>query len=53
MKHNNHNYHKISLIGEGSSGKIYKIVHKDTKQVYAAKIIPIESNQEELEAIET
>ena len=41
MKGESLKYQKIEQIGEGSSGKIFKVKHKQTGEILAAKIISI------------
>lgn len=45
-------YQKMEEIGEGSSGKIFKILSKVTGDVLAAKVISVESQSCELQAVE-
>jgi serine/threonine protein kinase len=42
----------LEEIGEGSSGKIYKILAKDSKEILAAKIIKVQSQTCELQSVE-
>lgn len=53
MKHSHNKYQKIEQVGSGSSGKIYKVLNKESKQVFAAKVMAIGPSQAELDAIET
>lgn len=32
------NFEKLSIIGQGSFGKVFKVIKKDSKEIYAAKI---------------
>ena len=45
-------YQKLQQIGEGSSGKIFKVLAKATGEVLAAKVIGGEAQSCELAAVE-
>ena len=34
-------YDNLKLMGEGTFGKVYKIIHKETKQIRAVKVIDL------------
>ena len=52
MKHWADKYDKIEQIGQGASGKIFKIMRKDNKQIMAAKVIIIDKEKDEFSNIE-
>jgi serine/threonine protein kinase len=39
----------IEIIGEGSYGKVYKVLSREDGQIYAVKVVPVESDTKELE----
>ena len=53
MKHWADKYDKIEQIGQGASGKIFKIMRKDNKQIMAAKVIIIDKEKDELLTIKS
>lgn len=34
-----HSFNKIKIIGKGDVGKVYLVEHKDTKKLYAMKVL--------------
>lgn len=45
-------YEKLEEIGLGSSGKIYKVIRRDNREVMAAKIISVQADKSDLACIE-
>ncbi|KAF7794097.1 hypothetical protein EIP86_005227, partial [Pleurotus ostreatoroseus] len=41
-------YHLIDLIGEGSFGRVYKAVNRDTGRIYACKVVVMQSYKRRL-----
>jgi serine/threonine protein kinase len=52
MRRGTDKYTKLEQIGQGASGEIYKIMRNDTKEILVAKIIKIQNDQSDLNAIE-